>query len=82
MSEEDSTRLWFLLRNPRALGEVEDWLKEKRQEYEDNYNSPISEAADRIKIITIDELLADIQKQFDLNFPPTNNSKETTGAKP
>jgi len=41
MSEEDSTRLWFLLRNPRALGEVEDWLKEKRQEYEDNYNSPI-----------------------------------------
>lgn len=77
MSEAE-TPLWFLLRNPRALGEVEDWLKQKRHEYEELYNSTVSEAADRIKISFIDDLLADIQKQYEINFPSVGK-KETEG---
>lgn len=65
MSEENSTPLWFLLRNPRALGEVEDWLKLRRQENEKFRN----QRARPYRRFLFDELLADIQKQYEINFP-------------
>jgi hypothetical protein len=86
---EDSTPLWFLLHNPRALGEVQDWLKGiKIQEQKTNVYLE-SKAKDLIhktmwlqscaQIDLIDKLLADIQKQEDILFPPLNKSKPIEG---
>ena len=72
--KEDSTSLWFLLRNPRALGEVEDWLKAKKTEFANRHKIDGGCDADYVAYsaeqAVFGELLADIQKQYDINFPP------------
>jgi hypothetical protein len=59
--QEDSTPLWFLLRNPRALGEVKDWLKAKHEEALDRYATG--------EAYIYKQLLDDIEKQYEINFP-------------
>jgi phosphopantetheine adenylyltransferase len=89
MSQEDSTPLWFLLRNPRALGEVEDWLRlhiAKEQKTADYL-----EAKARTDIIhrtmwlqccaqidKLNDLLVDIQKQYEINFPRKESQEPIT----
>jgi hypothetical protein len=77
MTEENP--LWFLVRNPRAYGEVKNWLKAKKVEFAKRYNADGGSDAEYIsyssEMALFDELLKDLQAQMDLNFPPLNNQK-------